>query len=67
MAALDARFLIDIHFRQGGKKDKDSFPLPHQPEAKEHVPDHQSTIPTEQWHRDEELIGGYDHDQKDKR
>lgn len=71
---LDARFLIDVHFRQGGKKDKDSL-IP-QAEASSHIPPHTPPPPeppapptihpqpyqhqTEEWHLEEDRLGGSD-------
>ena len=66
MAALDARFLIDVHFRQGSKDKKDPAFLADQAEAKDSGGIPQSVIPTPQWHKDEEDIGGYEHSKKDK-
>lgn len=56
---LDARFLIDVHFRQGGKN-KESFP-PNAEAAGINPPHVQSPAPshfqTEEWHSEEERIG----------
>lgn len=56
---LDARFLIDVHFRQGGKN-KDSFPAHAEaagaPPSAVHAPA-PSVYQTEEWHSEEERIG----------
>lgn len=64
---IDARFLIDVHFRQGGKKDKDNFSnmaeaagtgtnpppdIPQRDRTRTYL--HQ----TEEWHTEEERLGG---------
>ena len=56
---LDARFLIDVHFQQGGK-DKAAFPVPANTE--EHTaPPSRYTAPVQQahsegWHREQEHL-----------
>lgn len=56
---LDARFLIDVHFRQGGKN-KESFPSHAEaagiPVGNVHAPA-PSAFQTEEWHSEEERIG----------
>lgn len=56
---LDARFLIDVHFRQGGKNKE---PLPSHAEAAGDFQPHihapaPSPFQTEEWHSEEERIG----------
>ena len=64
---LDARFLIDVHFRQGEKKDKDNFPrMAEAADIRDIPPPVQPqrsggksyTSQTEEWHSEEERLGG---------
>ena len=58
---LDARFLIDVHFRQGEKKDKDNFPSVAEASetGKNTQPNGRAyTRQSEEWHAEEERLGG---------
>lgn len=56
---IDARFLVDVHFRQGGKN-KEPFPSHAEaagiPVSHVHAPA-PSPYQTDEWHSEEERIG----------
>ena len=52
---LDARFLVDVHFRQGGKS-KDTFPPAAEANTNESAK-HDAKFPAGDWHKEQEQIG----------
>lgn len=64
---IDARFLVDVHFRQGYKEKSSGQAEAAADEDKQNSKVHHRVNHSEEWHQEQELLGSDEHAPPPKR